>query len=444
MKFFTREQKNIDEISPENLPEGLAIASSGMSEFSVDVPPYTAYMLAKKNNDLGKVIADISEDVAALKIGIQTAPRAAVQYTHPVLSILQNPGGGLSRFQFIRALSESFLLTAMAFFVIRGRIDAPALDLVFLFPWEITYTVSQIDGQPLSFLTTGAKDRRTYARKIDGNRYRYIDEAGVNELVVIRGALSPFDGWSGSGRLAELLYDLEISNTGKRHNTSLLRNGMRTSAIISPDVKGSTDSRPKWGPELVQSIAQKLRFFHQGAGNAGNVLVLGTPAKTQGMSQNNVEMDFIQLLSNSQKAVYLTYKYPLPLVLAETMTLDNYTVAVQNYYTDAVYPVFEALASGLMQIFQKRYDIPPGAIFTFSEIDIRAMQGVIITRAKDLNAMNVFTKDEVRQLLGYVPVSHGDEIYVPGNVLPLSALTTVTEFTENIETPDDEEGDENE
>ena len=42
---------------------------------------------------------------------------------------------------------------------------------------------------------------------------------------------------------------------------------------------------------------------------------------------------------------YIQEKDPLPLVLPETMTLDNYTSAQRVYYTKAVFPVYATLAA---------------------------------------------------------------------------------------------------
>jgi len=389
------------------------------------VTPKMAYNISERNSDLGKAIGDISDAVASLKKGVKTKG-SDIDYSSPIMEILNNPKGGLNRFQFWQSITESYELTQEIYIVARGQINKPPLELVFIKPYEVTLHSGTDSGDPWSICTTSKRDRRVYTKNIIDGKCKYIDKTGLNELIVIRGKISTIDEWRGRSPLVQLYNDVLIGTDGKRHNRSILKNGMKTSGILSPPK--TIEANEKWDSESVKHLESYIRSFNQGSGNAGNVLIIGTPVEVTGLTQNNKEMDFVKLLQNSQDAIYNLYKIPLALISRDAMTYDNLTTANRMFYTEAVFPVFEQIAEGMLDALRTRYNMSEQEELTFSQTEIRSLQPVLVENMVKLKETESVTTNEVRELGGYEPDINGNEILVTGNKVPLSTITLSDSF----------------
>jgi HK97 family phage portal protein len=252
-------------------------------------------------------------------------------------------------------------------------------------------------------------------------KMRFIDQIGMNEIIPIIGAVSMLDHWRGRSKLNQIVYDIAMSTDGKRHNVSLLKNGLRTSGILSP--RTDTTGSNKWDDKKVKALEQNIRNFHQGSENAGNILILGAPAQIDGITQNNKDMDFIALLKESKVEIYNAYKIPLPLVLSESMTYDNLTTSQRAYYDKAVFPVFNMLADGIMSGLGERYGLEENEKLSFSVLAIRDLQSVLAEDMTQLKNTEVVRVNEIRAIGGLKPDMDGDVILVGAGKLPLQAVS---------------------
>ena len=425
------DQKTVD-IRDVDLGDLSEASVFGLTDGSpLHILPHKAYRLAERNLDLGKAINDISSTIAALKIGL-TYQADEIDYSAAFVARLNAPGEGQSAAQFWRNGVESFLLTNEFWIVARGPVEREPLGLLFMRPYDVTVEISCNDGLPLWIRTESDKNRRTYYREERAGRIRYIDKLRMNEICPIIGATSLVDDWRGRSPLAKLYYDLKMSTDGKRHNTSLLKNGMRTTGVFSPT--GAKPNGEMWPVKAIQGLADRLRSFNQGAGNAGNVVVSSVPVKLDGLSQSNRDMDFLNLLQVSRESIYNLYSYPLPLVLSDTMTLDNYTVAQQAFYTEAVFPVFEEIASGIVYVLGPRFNLPENAELTFSESTIKALQPVRFRAMETLKNTEAATINEARRVGGFEDDPAGDVIMVTASKVPLSIAAS---GFDSIDMPDE-------
>jgi HK97 family phage portal protein len=445
MRFFQyfknkfQSKSNIIDLDVSTYDGSFSSSLVGLSDGRpAQIYPRTAYYLSERNADLGDTINKISSSVSSLERGIQrTADN--VLYDHPFLSFLNNPSASMLASQFWREITESYLLTQEIWLVARGNINREPLALEFVRPYDVTVIMDDTTGTPSSIQTTSSRDRRIYTRVGIGRNVRYIDNLKMNEIFVIRGALSLYDDWRGRSPLSKLFYDIVMNTDGKRHNVSLLRNGMRTTGIMSPAVQTGTGTQTKWTGLQVKDLEDNIRAFHQGPGNSGNWFIVGSPTKIEGLNQTNKDMDYLSLLQNSRVSIYNAYNIPLPLMLAETMTLDNYTVANRSYYLKAVFPVFEQIASGLIQTLGRRFKINPNEKLVVNEIQIRDMLPVLAENMEILNKTQSVEKNEVRRVGGYEPVEGGDVILVSANLIPLgSAMVEFPEMGDEEEEPEEE------
>lgn len=408
-----------------------------------NVQPRTAYYLNEKNSDLGTATDKISKAIAALKKGLRDN-QGEINFEHPFLSAIRNPGLGVSGSQFWRELSESYLLTQEGWIVGRGNINRPPLALEFIRPYDVTVVMDFNDGLPQVIMTQSYKDRKTYYRFQQGSNIRFVDRSNLNEIFPLRGALSIVDDWRGRSPLVKLFYDISMNTDGKRHNVSLLKNGMRTTAVLSPQAQTREGTVQKWTDATVKAIQDRIRSFNQGAGNAGNMLILGSPAKVDGLTQSNKDMDFLALLKNSQVSIYNLFEIPLALVLPDTMTLDNYTVANRTYYTKAVFPVYESLGDTLIDTLGKRYGLDSEEVsMGFSEVAIRDLQPVLVENMAMLKATEAVEVNEIRKVGGLEDVEGGNVILVSSNKIPLDSVSEPLEFPEVDEEDDQEDVQEN-
>jgi HK97 family phage portal protein len=388
------------------------------------ITPKMAYYMEDKSSDLGKAVTDIAIDIANLEKGVKTKGNKDIDYDHPMMQYLNNPRGDMNAGQFWFHIAESFLLLEEFYIVARGNINNPPLELVFIRPYDISITMDNTVGDPSSIQTTSVKDKRNYERQIIAGRVRYISKDTLNELIPVRGIISIIDEWRGRSPLVRLFYDVAMNTDGKRHNVSLLKNGMRTTGVLSP--KGGKDglNAASWDQKKVTQIEERIRAFNQGAANAGSVLIIGAPTELQGLQQSNKDMDFLSLLTNSKESIYNLYSYPLPLVSTETMTLDNYTIAGERYYTEAVFPTFKRIADGLIDALGFRFGLTPQQTLMYAPASIEVLQKAAMRNMTSATATEVLEVNEIRQIGGYEELDDGKVVLISGSKVPLDMVAS--------------------
>lgn len=384
------------------------------------VYPRQAYAMSERNLDLGKAVGDISASVAALKKGLTDGEE--LDFDNPLVNLLNRPGAGSTGAQFWLNSVESFLLTNELWIVARGQFSREPLELLNIKPYDIEIDFNTTDGLPNYIRTMATRDKRFYYRQEIEGQYRYIDKAGLNEIIPVIGATSLVDDWRGRSVLAKLFYDVEMSTDGKRHNVSQLKNGMKVSAILSPSTSGAAPGQT-WPADAITKLTNKLRMSNQGAGNAGNLIATNIPMQVDGLNQSNKDMDFLNLLKVSRESIYNLYSYPLPLVLSDTMTLDNYTVAQQAFYTEAVFPVYNIIAMGLYSALGPRFGLDTDkTTLSFSEADIEALRPVRVASMEKLKLSEAVSVNEIRKSGGYGPDPAGDVTLVSAGKIPLTVV----------------------
>ncbi len=423
-RFFNRQpelKSYITDYDVTNTDDVRALLMGISTGESINVSAREAYDMSQRNADIGDAVNRISKTISQMIILMQDE-EGEIIYNDPMLDIINYPGETRRKSQVFYELTESYLLTNEAWVVARGNINRAPLAIVPIKPFQVSIIFNFSDGMPQTIMTESPFDRRTYERQIIKGKFRYIDSRGLNEIIPIIGATNNIDFWRGRSPLGKLYYDALMSTDGKRHNTSMLQNGMRTSAVISPKGNTSSGVAKEWNDDAISKIQKYIRSFHQGAGNAGSALILGSQADVQGLTQNNKDADFLGLLKITKEDIYSAYQIPLPLILSDAMTLNNYTVALRAFFTDAVFPVFDYIADGLYDGLSPRYNVYPNYRLTFSEIDIRGMRQILIENMKQLKDTEAVSINEIRSTGGFDADDDGDDILVTANKVPLSAL----------------------
>jgi hypothetical protein len=289
---------------------------------------------------------------------------------------------------------------------------------------------SEADGLPSSFRTVGERDRRTYRRVERLGQIRWLDDTGLNELVPILGSEAVDRPYRGQSQLAPLYYSVAQNVEGKRHNTSVLRNGLKLTGGVQPPEGDRFDAS---AVKQIQAALQALR----GAGTAGGTLVMPQRVDVLDLALSNREMDYVELLREAKETVFNYYSIPLPLVTNDASTFNNFTTAQTAFFDGAVFPVFEDIADALTAALSLRYPQLTERAITYNENTIRALRGRNLERMKKARDTQALTTNEIREMAGYDPVEEGNLVLASSTLVSIEG-TSGMQFPETTP-PDDEE-----
>lgn len=382
--------------------------------FFNDIHPITAYRLYLKSDVLGMAVQKISHQISGLRLGL-TTDDADFEGSSPVVQFLNSTSEGYSKRRYFLELAEMFLLTNEAWMVLRGRPDRPPVSRTWVYPFDVIDQSENVDGMPTAFRTIGDRDRRTYRRVERGGRIRWIDDREMNELVPILGSESVDRPFRGQSPLSHLLYSVQQSVEGKRHNTSMLRNGVKLTGVIMPSEKDG-----QFADEARKQVAAALQAL-RGSGTAGGTLVFPRRVDTLDLAISNRDMDYISLLRESQESVFNFYNIPLPLVSNDASTFNNYATAQTAFFDAAVFPVFDEMMDAIAAGLEPRFSELEGARITYNEHAIRALRGRNLDRMAKMRQVAALTTNEIRQAGGFDVMEDAEEVLIPSNLLPLGS-----------------------
>lgn len=376
-----------------------------------DVHPILAYRLALKSDVLGTVLHRIASAVADFTLGI-TTDGTDFDSESPVLDFLRVSSEGYSKRRLWNELATSYLLTNEAWLVLRGRPERPPVGRTWVYPFDVISAESERDGMPLTFRTVGKRDRHIYRRLEASGVIRWISDDGLNELIPILGDEAVDRPYRGQSPLSSLLYSVQQNVEGKRHNTSVLKNGLKLTGAVMP-VEG--DRLEDKAVRDIKAAFQALR----GAATAGGTLVMPRHLQPLDLAISNREMDYIELLREAKDSVYTFFGVPLPLVSNDASTFNNYSVAQTAFYDQAVFPVFDAIADALTDGLRPRFDDLADAEITYNEATIKALKGRNLDRMKRARDTQAVTTNEIRAMGGFDEVGGGETILAPSTLLPI-------------------------
>ncbi len=389
-----------------------------MKGAAVSITPHTAYRLHERVSTVMDAVGKISRRVADLELILKKGDENITE--HPALDMLS--GGNTTKQKFWKEIMIAFLLTEEAYFIVRGNVNFEPLEIVPIKPFEIvSITGKKINGMPVTISTNSDADKREYNLTEDKGKFRYIDDAGLNELVPIVGD-SKRSSWRGLSRLNSLIEETAHIEKGNIHNTSLLDNNLSSSHVFSPE-----DEIDESTGELLKDA---LKEHYTGSSNAGKPLIL--PVKMNLVSENKStkDIEYISLIDVDETRIYRAYDIPLPLIKTKSMTRSNYESAIPYLYMDAVLPNFRYIAEFITKKILFRYKDIEDYKLACDIFAIPAMQGMQIEMMDKMNKTNSLTPNEIRAKGGYEAIDNGDKIIMPGT------LTTIDDIAEQEMIPE--------
>lgn len=401
------------------VPQPISAANIGAGFFGVflnpqEITPTQADLLWKNVSPLAKVVNLIADQVANLQPLIKVDGRVVTDT--PLHALLKRPGFNRTRHRFIKELAIQYLVSGTGYAHVMGDSDRIPLALDVLKSKLVSITPGA-DMWPDQYMYSEGTRSITFNRNEDARDPRWLDSSGYGEIV----AIYDIDGARrgvGLSRMNAIKADVELRFQGIQHNKSMLENGARMAGVLS--------FKSELNDEQSESVRQQFQARHAGAQNAGNTLVTsGGEASFTPLQQSAKDMDFDKLIRTVEDAIVAAYNVPVTLFRTEAQTNNNYETAWFMCYDNAILPTFQAIYSGLSQIFSERLTAMNNGVPVEVEIGHDALTNTVLMKqasamARELFNARLVSRNEARKKIGMEPCLGGDTIYGPMGDVPVA------------------------
>lgn len=382
------------------------------------LPPSQAYYYFENVSPLQSTVKKIAQTVARLPLAVVSDSNPDEMISdHPIIQILQGPGYGLTGQNLLADLCISYLLTDEAWLVLMGRPAAEPVGCQSIRPYNVDTEGSTAEYYPSLIRTDSpsAMIQRDFYPVVEGGVTRYFDTpdgaGAMNELVPVIGTKAKYRDFRGLSRLMSLQRPLTQMISGDIYNAKLLKGGAKPWMVLSPkDVLTE--------PEL-EDMERSLEQL-KGAQNVGGIFILPTSMDDISKPTTNRDLEYQAMLAEVKQRIADAYYMPLALISPDTMTYSNYSTAQVAYYDGPVNNLVCNLFPQLVKILSVRLGITESLRVTYNQHDVPALQMRQAERMAELSRTYTMTLNELRDMLGLDPVPVGEDIYMPGNLLPVS------------------------
>lgn len=262
----------------------------------------------------------------------------------------------------------------------------------------------------------GKNVAREYKHKVNGRSVTFpVDTITGDSQMFFWREINPLDKWRGMSPLFPASLPADMHNSGLKWNFSLLKKGARPSGLVT--FKGEPSE---------QTIARMREYFKeqwQGENNAGELPILTGEGSFQELGKTPKDMDFNTSLDKGTAFIAMAYGVPLPLVLNDASTFNNYKEAKESLYIDTVLPIFTEFLSSFSTWLLPKFGMK-NAFFAPDLNSIQALESVRERKRNsisDLVAKGIISPDEARVDLGYDEVGGASAMqFMPASNMPIS------------------------
>jgi len=369
----------------------------------------------------------IAEQIQAITPKVWDTNKLEFVNDHPILELLEKPNKFSSKAEFLQRMVASFLSTGNSYIVATSvSPNSPPLEIHNILPQDTSVIINQTDCYPQNYETFMCGRTSTiFSRIILGGNIHFFDETRHLELHHIKNASMRNQSWRSKGysKLNAIMYEIALYVVGTLYNQSMLQNQGRPVGVFSPETTLTEDQ--------ASGLTTQLTAVFEGAHNAGRTLILPVNMNYKELSKTAKDMEYSILLKMVNEAVYNRFGIPLSLIQSNSLSLANMEVAMTQLYTRAVIPVLNRIDHELTNFLMPRYPNSEGLMLFYDKKEIDALMPAQIEKLTKENSLNALSTNEVRAELNREPISGGDEVLAPSNLVPIGETESVDDFIES-------------
>ncbi len=406
---------------------------------SINITPQAACWLFEISDAIFKSVDLICWAFTQINPVLQNKETNEIIKKHEVLELEDHPDPRIVKGALRYELMKSFCLTGEIFPILYGNTKYEPAGIFHYPAWNIDCTPGN-DGYISEIIATNYNVQKTLKRNLRGKRYVFQDSMQLTEMQHIYYSLKR-NSLRAQSPLEQIIYQVLTKHYGHMHNTSILKNGNRPSGIISPKETTMSDLQYK-------AFKQNVKDSLEGPINAGECITAPQPIEYLNLMINTRDMDFALLLSECKVDIYNEFHIPLPLVLKETMTLNNYTKAVEAFFDFSVLPKATFLWENYGQFLLSRFEDGNDLKLVIDERQLGPLRERLFARLKDMTLVECFTEDEKRNSVGVESLekNKGNVIFRSAGKVPYSGedvyFSDRIEYASGLKKPKEEEEEE--
>jgi len=377
--------------------------------------PIVASQAFEQNSVTYKCVMMIANGVAGLKYCLYNKKTWKEYDTHPLLDLLKHPNPLESRHSFLVHVVADILLDGNAFIEMvktsptaaPGRLWTQRPDMVQIqvgqarLPRSYTYTAGGVQvGQAKVYPVdpvSGACDvlhLTSYAPLRENSDGRGLSPVRAAWLSVL------------------------THNESARWNLSLIKNGAKPTGVLTSEESLTIDQ--------VTDLRATLEQNQQGTRNAGKPMLLGGGLDWQSISLSPTELGYLEGKNSVARDIATVLGVPPNLLnLPGDNTYNNVAEAKLALYEETIIPrakqIVEDFNRWLLPLFG------PDLCLEIDEDEIPALAPKRAEKWNSVMASTIHTINERRELLGFEPLSGGDVLLVPSNMLPIDETIDTSE-----------------
>lgn len=345
-----------------------------------------------------------------------------------ILQLLSRPNPFTSQELFYRQLVTYYILTGNSYINQIGN-EKRIVELNVLRPQDVTVQSDYTDGYAGEYRYNSTYSSLIYKRGKDYKdlrKYRFYSENKneINQLINFNPNYSNSNLLGVSDLSA---CEIEISQylLASIHNNSLLQNQARPSGLLTYRGNNTFDE------DFVDKAKEMIRETFSGAGNAGKTAILDHDFHWQQMSESIKDMDFATLKNQTELSVYKALKVPMSYATNDASTYNNKEISKLDLYDNAVIPLRKTIDKFLTDAIMYRYD--ENLEITFDPAEIETLNVRRIKYATDMSKMAAFSRDEIRNIMGYPNTKGGEIIYQPQNLVASGTDSIINNDRESLD-----------
>lgn len=400
-------------------PPPLSHALFGMQD--TELASRQAWLMYKQIAPVAKVIDLIAEKVSSL--GIIVKVNGDVVEGHEIEAFLHAPGYNRAREQLVRELAQQILATGTGYLVSYGREGRMPLAVDVLHTRDRNIITDYSDGWP-GIVQFHEEGRQLQFSRQGERDSRYIS-GDMQELITFYEAGGDIRG-TGLSKLNAVRTDVELRLMGMEHNRSLLGQGAR--------ISGNLHYKGDLTQEQMKALTAQAQSMMGGASNAGKIMITsgGDGSDFKSFMQTAQDMDYTNLVKIVEESTAARFGVPSTLYSVDAQTHNNYAVAWQMLYDNAVLPLFKVIYGQLARHMSQRLNQP--IEIEHDKLSSMVLADKAVERAAKLASERLITTNEAREEIGYEPMAGGDMIYdLPGMVPQYEDLFLEGEVSKYLE-----------